>query len=102
MPRTVEDIIAELYDAMDFDMLISWADLLNVEHDKEHWLDDECTDKESALRQEVAEAAIKVFEEHSTHPLVMINMSEVEVHCANYRKFVLGDWESVKQEVEDL
>ena len=42
--------------SMSFDELIMEADMLGVDHDEEHWLDDEWPDKEDALRVDVISA----------------------------------------------
>ena len=65
MAKTIEEVIYQMYGTMDFDDLIVWADLYKVAHFEEEWLDDEWSDKEDALRGEVADAAIKVFEKGS-------------------------------------
>lgn len=66
MAKTVEEVIYQLYETMDFDDLIVWAELYKVEHSKvTEWLDDEWPDNESALRQKVSDAAIAVFEKGS-------------------------------------
>lgn len=65
MAKMIEEAVYELYEEMAFNILIIWADLYKVEHDEEDWLDDEWTDKECALRGEVSDAAIKVFEKGS-------------------------------------
>ena len=65
MPKTVEEVIYELYEAIAFDTLIVWANFYKVEHNEEEWSDDEWPDKESVLRQEVSDAAIRVFEKGS-------------------------------------
>lgn len=65
MAKTIEEAAYQLFEAMDFDELIVWAKLYEVEHNEEEWLKDEWTDKERDLRGEVADAAIKVFEKGS-------------------------------------
>ncbi len=53
---TITGLIEQFVEDLDFDMLIDWADILNVEHDEKNWLDDEWPDKENELRVAVAEA----------------------------------------------
>ena len=65
MAKTAEEVIYELYAAMDFELLIIWADLYKVAHHEEEWLSSDWSDQEDGLRQEVADAAIKVFEKGS-------------------------------------
>lgn len=65
MAKTVEEAIYQLYAYMSFLELIVWADLYKVEHNEDEWVDDEWPDKENALRQEVSDAAIRVFEKGS-------------------------------------
>lgn len=62
MAKTIEEAVYAIFEDMDFEILIIWANLYKVEHDEDSWLDDEWTDKESSLRQEVSDAMIKVFE----------------------------------------
>lgn len=56
----MDDLIDQFVSDLDFDVLIIWADILNVEHDENMWLDDMWTDAEEELRTEVAEAMRKV------------------------------------------
>ena len=57
---SMDDLIDQFVSDLDFDVLITWADILSVEHDEDMWLDDMWTDAESELRQEVAEAMGKI------------------------------------------
>lgn len=59
---TLEDLIDQFVSDLAFEVLVIWADILNVEHDEDMWLDDMWTDAENELRQEVAEAMGKVGE----------------------------------------
>ena len=56
MPRNIIDIVYEFIDALEFDALIKWADLLGVEHEEKMWFDDEWPDRENNLRVDVGEA----------------------------------------------
>lgn len=58
----MDDLIDQFVSDLDFEVLIIWADILNVEHDEDMWLDDMWTDCEDELRVEVAEAVRKVGE----------------------------------------
>jgi len=53
--KTIEDVIDQLFENMDFDNLIIWADTLEVEHNEKLWLDDMWPDHETDLRVKVAE-----------------------------------------------
>ncbi len=57
---TLEVFAANFVDELDFDVLIAWADMLDVPHDENYWTDDDMPDKESSLRAAVAEAILKV------------------------------------------
>lgn len=57
---TLEVLAANFVDALDFSTLIAWADMLNVEHDEDEWLDDQWPDRETSLRVAVVEALLKV------------------------------------------
>ena len=52
----IEDLITQFVDDLSFDVLLSWADMLGVEHDEKQWLDDEWPNRDSELRVEVGEA----------------------------------------------
>lgn len=58
MAKTVEDKVYELFDDMDFDTLVKWADVLEVEHHESEWTKSEWTDLESELRQEVSNTMV--------------------------------------------
>ncbi len=45
---------------LDFDTLVVWAKLLEVECDVDMWLDDDYPDKDDELRVNVAEAMMKI------------------------------------------
>lgn len=64
MPKKIDrdDLIDQLVSDLALDVLVGWADILNVEHDFEQWLDDDYPDKEDELRVKVAEAMRKVGE----------------------------------------
>lgn len=62
MPLTVEDVIDLLFDEMDFEKLIGWADVLEVPHDEETWFKGEWLDRESELRVQVGAALTKLLE----------------------------------------
>jgi hypothetical protein len=53
----MDDLIDQFVGDLAFEVLIIWADILNVEHDEDMW-----TDCESDLRQKVTEAMGKVGE----------------------------------------
>lgn len=50
----------EIVEGLCFETLIRCADLLEVTHNYEQWLDDEWPDKEDELRVKVAEAMEKL------------------------------------------
>ncbi len=50
----------QLVEDMEFDVLIAWADILNVPHDEHAWMDDDWTYFENDLRVAVAGAMEKV------------------------------------------
>lgn len=54
------DLITQFTEDLTFDVLIIWADILGVEHDENMWIDDMWVEKETELRQEVAEAMERV------------------------------------------
>ncbi len=56
----MDDLIDQFVSDLDFDVLIIWADILDVEHDEGMWLDDMWPDCESELRQQVAEAMVNI------------------------------------------
>ena len=68
MAKTIEEAVYVLFEDMDFNALIFWANQLKIAHDEEEWFDDEWIDKESALKQEVSDAMIKVFEKGNNEP----------------------------------
>lgn len=49
------DMICEFVEELDFDSLTRLADILDVEHDEDLWLDDLWLDYESELRQSVTD-----------------------------------------------
>lgn len=49
-----DSLITEFVDNIDFDVLLAWADLLDVEHDFDCLPGDLWPDKEEELRDEVA------------------------------------------------
>jgi len=53
---TINDFAAQFVEDLSFDVLLIWADILDVDHDEKQWLDDMWPDKESELRTAVAEA----------------------------------------------
>ena len=56
----MDDLIDQFVSDLDFDVLIIWADILDVEHDEDMWIDDMWPDCESELRQEVCEAMANI------------------------------------------
>jgi len=60
MSDTIEDIVDQLFENMDFDTLIIWANELDVEVNYPP-LDDMWPDWENELRVEVAETMLKVI-----------------------------------------
>lgn len=60
----IDDLIDQFVGDLKFEVLIIWADILNVEHDEDMWLDDMWPDAEEELRTEVAEAMCKVGEKY--------------------------------------
>jgi hypothetical protein len=58
----IDDLIDQFVEDLDFDVLITWADILEVEHDEGIWLDDMWPEKEGELREEVGDAMRKVGE----------------------------------------
>lgn len=65
MTLTVDDAVDQVFDSMNFETLIGWANILNVTHDEDTWLDDEWPDKEGELRVQIAAAMIKKLERHN-------------------------------------
>ena len=59
---TIDDLIDQFVSDLEFDVLIIWADVLDVEHDENMWLDDMWTDAENELRVQVGDAMRKVGE----------------------------------------
>ncbi len=55
--------VDKFVESMSLTLVIAWATLLDVEHDKESWLDDEYPDKEDALRVRLAEKRRHVGDE---------------------------------------
>ena len=62
MIKSAEDLIDQFIEDLDFDVLIIWADTLEVEHDEELWLDDMWPDKENELRVAVGEALLSALQ----------------------------------------
>jgi len=60
MKLSIEDLINQFTEDLDFDVLIVWADILGVDHDEKTWLGDMWVEREVDLRNEVAEAMAKV------------------------------------------
>ena len=52
--------IDSFVESMDLTQVVAWANKLDVEHNKESWLDDECLEKEDDLRVRLAEAMAQV------------------------------------------
>ena len=59
---TLDDLIDQFIEDLDFKVLIIWADILGVEHDEDMWLDDMWPDAENELRVQVGDAMRKVGE----------------------------------------
>jgi len=57
---SIEDLIDQFVEDLDFDTLIVWADILDVEHDESQWLDDMWPDLEGELREKVGDAMAQV------------------------------------------
>ena len=47
-------------ESMSLTLVIAWANLLGVEHDKDSWLDDEYPEKEDVLRARLAAAMTQI------------------------------------------
>ena len=60
-PKDIDDVIDKIFDCIDFDELIIWANALGVDHDEEFWLDDMWPDAEAELNVKVSEALLKAF-----------------------------------------
>ena len=58
----IEDLINQLVEDMDFDVLLEWANLFEIQPDQLSWPDDLWPDQEAGLRVNVAEAMRKVGE----------------------------------------
>jgi len=58
--KCIASLACEFTDALSFDTLITWADILKVEHDEKSWLDDAWPDREISLRTQVATAMLAV------------------------------------------
>ena len=54
------DFCEQFVEDLEFDVLIGWADIFNIDHDYKSWLDDDYPEKESELRGQVADAMNKV------------------------------------------
>ncbi len=57
---SIDDLIDQFVEDLDFDVLLCWADILGIGHEEETWLKDEWLDREDELRVLVAEAMGKV------------------------------------------
>jgi hypothetical protein len=57
---TIDDLIEQFVEDLDFDVLIVWADILGVEHDENSWLDDMWPELEGELREKVGDAMATV------------------------------------------
>lgn len=57
---TIDDLIDQFVEDLDFDVLIIWADILNVEHEENSWLDDMWPELENELREKVGEAIAQI------------------------------------------
>lgn len=57
---SIEDLIDQFIEDLDFDVLIIWADILDVEHDESQWLDDMWPEYECELRTAVGEAMANI------------------------------------------
>ena len=56
----IDDLIDQFIEDLDFEVLIVWADILDVEHEENLWLDDMWPELEGELRVEVGDAMRKV------------------------------------------
>ncbi|MHC4346341.1 MAG: hypothetical protein ACYSUP_16830 [Planctomycetota bacterium] len=65
---TMDDLICQFVEDVDFDTLIIWADILGVEHDENHWLDDMWPELEGELREKVGEAMTRVGKKITVNP----------------------------------
>lgn len=57
---SIDGLIEQFVEDLEFDVLVIWADILKVGHDEELWLDDIWPEKENELRTEVAQAMMDV------------------------------------------
>ncbi len=57
---TIDDLIDQFIDDLEFDVLIDWADILGVDRDEISWFDDEWPEREIELRDAVADAIKKI------------------------------------------
>lgn len=58
----VDTIVDLVFENIEFENLIDWADWLEVEHDENMWLDDMWPDYEEQLKVDVAEALRKAID----------------------------------------
>jgi hypothetical protein len=57
---TMDDLIDQFVEDLDFDVLLIWADILEVEHEENLWLDDMWPELECELRETVKDAMAEV------------------------------------------
>lgn len=57
---SMDNLIDQFVENLDFDVLIIWADILDVEHEENLWLDDMWPELESELRVKVSEAMAEI------------------------------------------
>ena len=62
LKMNMDDLIEQFVSDLDFDVLVLWADILEVGHDEQYWLDDMWPDCESELRTQVGDAMARVGE----------------------------------------
>lgn len=66
MAQVEEDKVYELFDDIDFELLIKWADVLGVNTNVSEWPKSEWTDLESELRQEVSNTMVGILTKGDT------------------------------------
>ncbi len=57
---TMDDFITKFVEDLNFDLLIGWSDIFNLDHDYKSWLDDDYPEKENELRTKLVDAMLKV------------------------------------------
>ncbi len=57
---TFETFAIQFTEVLDFDVLISWADMFGIEHNEKSWTDDEWLTKEDKIRDKVAQAMLNI------------------------------------------